>query len=60
MSTSKLMRPRTHCRMRTIRWLSVAVAPAGGMKSTTCPMPSSVKNRVTRTAVSGWYIWVEV
>src|SRR4051794_37784371 len=57
---SKVMRPRTHCTMRTMRWLSVAVAPAGGMKSTTWPMPSSVKNRVTRTAVSGRYICLEV
>src|SRR5690348_10827307 len=54
------MVPRTHSTIRTMRWLSVAAAPVGGMKSTTCPIPSSVKNRVTRTAVSGRYICFEV
>jgi hypothetical protein len=34
----------------------VAVLPAGGMKSMTWPTPASLKNRVTRTAVSGKYV----
>src|SRR3954452_13061294 len=57
---SKVIRPRTHCTTRTRRWLSVAVSPAGGMKSRTWPSPSAVKKRVTRTAVSGRYICLAV
>ena len=57
---SKVIRPRTHWTIRTIRWRSVAVAPAGGMKSTTWPRPASVKKRVTSTAVSGRYICLDV
>jgi hypothetical protein len=38
----ELICPRTHCRMRTSRWLSVAALPAGGMKSTTWPRVASV------------------
>src|SRR3954469_10745820 len=57
---SKVIRPRTHWTTRTSRWLSVAVSPAGGMKSTTWPRPSAVKKRVTRTAVSGRYICLAV
>src|SRR3954452_22658728 len=50
------MSPRTHWIIRTSRWLSVAVLPAGGMKSSTWPTPASVKKPVTSTAVSGKYI----
>src|SRR3954471_17855131 len=60
MSTSNVISPRTHCTIRTSRCLSDAVVPAAGMKSSTCPTPSLVKNRVTSTAVSGKYICFEV
>jgi hypothetical protein len=55
MSTSKAIRPRTHRIIRTIRWFAVGCLPAGGMKSTISPTPSSVMNRVIRMAVSGKY-----
>ncbi len=52
----KLICPRTQRTIRTSRWRSDAtLSLATGMKSTTSPTPASVKNRVTRTAVSGKY-----
>ena len=39
--------------MRTRRWLSVTCRPVGGMNSMSSPTPSSVRNRVMSTAVSG-------
>lgn len=60
MSTSKDMLPRTQRTRRTRRWRSVGVAPLIGMKSTTSPTPSGVRNRVIRIAVSGRYICFEL
>ena len=47
--------PRTTRTSRTSRWRSVALPSMTGMKSTTSPTPSGVRNRVIRIAVSGKY-----
>jgi hypothetical protein len=56
MSMSNVMWPRMQRIMRMSLWFAVATLPAGGMKSSTSPIPASVVNRVMSTAVSGKYI----
>ena len=51
---TNLIVPRTTRMSRTSRWRSVALLSSEmGMKSTTSPTPSSVRNRVIRMAVPG-------
>src|SRR4051812_20061163 len=44
-----------HVTIRTSRWRAGPFPGAGGMKSTTSPIPSSARKRVMRIAVSGRY-----